>query len=301
MDSLEIVVMRSDGTRRDEGAFPRLSVLIATYNAAVTLDRCLQSVFGQRDVQIEVLIADGGSSDDTLDILKKYESKLAFFTSEADRGVYDAWNKLVSIARGSWVIFLGADDIFSNDFSLRDALNEIECFEDDVDIGYVYGQVELVDGEQVIETFGVQNWPSDSSRLKLAWPFSHTGLFHRRELFIRYGLFDFSYKIAGDFEFVTRSLLDGSVKIAKMEVAVAKMAAGGMSTSARSRVKGYGEVLRARRQFGLRPPVPGWLFALLFKSYAAYYLQRIAGRRTLLLVSNAYRMVRNRKRRMSYN
>lgn len=88
-----------------------ISIVIATFNAAKTLERCLQSIVPQLTDATELVIVDGGSEDETLSIIKKYEQYVAYTVSEPDKGIYDAWNKGVKVAHGEWIMFIGADDI----------------------------------------------------------------------------------------------------------------------------------------------------------------------------------------------
>lgn len=80
-----------------------ISIVIATFNAAKTLERCLQSIVPQLTDATELVIVDGGSEDETLSIIKKYEQYVAYTVSEPDKGIYDAWNKGVKVAHGEWI------------------------------------------------------------------------------------------------------------------------------------------------------------------------------------------------------
>jgi len=87
------------------------SIIIATYNSANTLAEAIQSVLQQTLKDFELIIIDGKSSDGTLEIIKSYEKEITYWISEKDKGVYDAWNKGIKIAKGEWICFLGSDDI----------------------------------------------------------------------------------------------------------------------------------------------------------------------------------------------
>lgn len=89
---------------------PRISVLTVVRNGAATLDRAMLSVIEQLDDRIEYVVVDGASTDRSVDIIRSHAPRLARWISEPDRGIYDAMNKALSLARGDWVIFLGADD-----------------------------------------------------------------------------------------------------------------------------------------------------------------------------------------------
>ena len=87
-----------------------ISIIIVTYNAAATLQQCLDSIYKQTYTDIEIVIIDGKSTDTTVDIIKQNSEKIAYWKSEEDEGVYDAMNKALDAATGKWVYFLGADD-----------------------------------------------------------------------------------------------------------------------------------------------------------------------------------------------
>lgn len=89
---------------------PLISVVTVVLNGAETLERAIRSVLERESGDCEYIIIDGGSTDGSVDIIKKYQSGLAYWDSEPDHGVYDAMNKAIRIAKGKWVYFLGADD-----------------------------------------------------------------------------------------------------------------------------------------------------------------------------------------------
>lgn len=88
----------------------KVSIIIVTYNAAATLQQCLDSIYAQPFPSLEIIIIDGNSTDGTVDIIKQNDNKIAFWKSEKDNGVYDAMNKALDATTGQWVYFLGADD-----------------------------------------------------------------------------------------------------------------------------------------------------------------------------------------------
>ena len=94
---------------------PKISIITVVRNGAGTLESCIRSVVVQNYQNVEFIVMDGGSTDGTLDILKHYDGKIAFWSSEPDRGVYDAMNKGVRRATGDWILFLGCDDTLSAD------------------------------------------------------------------------------------------------------------------------------------------------------------------------------------------
>jgi len=94
-----------------------ISIIIVTYNAAGTLQKCLESVYRQKYPSLKIIIIDGESTDGTVDIIKANINKIYYWKSERDSGVYDAMNKAIKKRTGDWVYFLGADDELFDDFS----------------------------------------------------------------------------------------------------------------------------------------------------------------------------------------
>jgi glycosyltransferase involved in cell wall biosynthesis len=145
---------------------------------------------------IEIIIIDGGSSDRTLEIIQKYSSRLYYFISEADQGIYDAWNKAINVSRGDWLAFIGADDQWMEVGSLSN-LMRMAIYPD---INYVSGKAFLADNNG--QNFGKKfDYPS----LTYGMRFIHVGSLHHKTLFINYGSFDINFKIAGDYDFFVRN------------------------------------------------------------------------------------------------
>ncbi|MCW5212188.1 glycosyltransferase [Desulfobulbus sp. TB] len=120
------------------------SVIISTYNADVHLRRAIDSVFFQDfSNDIELLIVDGCSTDNTIDILRENSDRISWWVSEEDSGIYDAWNKAILHAKGDWIIFLGADDVFYDKNVIGKFYEKTKILKKDIDI--VYGMVALTD------------------------------------------------------------------------------------------------------------------------------------------------------------
>lgn len=177
---------------------PRLSIIVATWNAARTLERCFDSIVGQDFLDWELLVADGASDDGTVDLIRQYESRIAWWQSQRDGGIYDAWNQALAHARGEYVCFLGADDAWADSGAVT--------------------RLFLAVGEQrfdLVTSTGIMFDPASQkkSHFGSAWDYRrigrrmvvcHPGLLHRRTLFETHGLFDARYRIAGDLDFLLR-------------------------------------------------------------------------------------------------
>lgn len=199
----------------------RFSLVTVTYNAAATLERTLRSVLRQSPPhEVEYWIVDGGSTDGTLAIVKRHEARLAGWTSEPDRGIYDAMNKGIARATGDWVGIVNADDWL--------APNALEVVTATVreapDAGIVVGGLVRVteDGEM-----GTRVPPP--ARFSCLQPNNHPATFVRRDVYARLGVFNLAYPISADLEFILRAQKAGDVRMVTTPRTLAYMTSGGAS------------------------------------------------------------------------
>jgi len=206
------------------------------------LEKCLASVFEQT-YRPEVIIIDGGSTDDTQLIIGNFIGKIAYFISEPDRGVYDAWNKGLERVTGEWVTFIGSDDYFSDPDSLSRGL---AFAGKDASLGLVYPRINLVDGAgNFVE---LENYPilDIRGRLRKKMPFTHCGSLHKMSTFKELGNFSPNFRIAGDYEFVLR--LSKLSAIGFCEQYHVSMGNEGLSRTPKTKIVLLNEMLAARRK-----------------------------------------------------
>lgn len=180
----------------------KISVITPSFNRADMIEACIQSVLKQNYPNFEHIIADGGSTDGTLDLLKKYEH--IHLLHGPDRGLYDAMNKGIAISTGEIVTFLNTDDLYGTD--VFDAVSQLF---DDRGIMAVAGNSMLVsqsgDGEKIIDRYSPAN--IDLLKCSILGSTYLNAWFFRRSVFDQIGAFDANYKIAGDREFIFRFAL----------------------------------------------------------------------------------------------
>ena len=104
---------------------PKISVITISYNAEKEIEKTILSVISQTYSNIEYLIIDGASKDDTMVIVNKYKDRISHIVSEPDKGIYDAMNKGVKYATGEWIVMMNAGDIFNNESVLQNIMNNI--------------------------------------------------------------------------------------------------------------------------------------------------------------------------------
>ena len=263
------------------------SIVTAAYNCVSTIEHCIESVGRQRHCNREHIVIDGGSTDGTLDLIRRYSASLAYWVSEPDRGIYHAWNKALARARGDWICFLGADDYFWS----PDTLERLAPVLADAypPVRLVYGQVALVNerGEET-QRLG-EPWHAVRDRFRQIMCLPHTGVMHHRSLFEAHGPFDESYRIGGDYEMLLRELCAGEARFVPGLV-VAGMRHGGASTDPARSLRMILEFRRAQVQHGLGRPGRHWLAAHA-RARLLVWLWRLLGRRAAPYVFDALRLI----------
>jgi glycosyltransferase involved in cell wall biosynthesis len=179
---------------------PLVSIITSTFNADKFLTECIESIKNQTYKNLEFIVIDGGSTDETVDIIKKNETNIAYWVSEKDSGIYQAWNKGIKQATGDWVLFLGADDQLLPD-ALESYINFINA-NPDIKYDYVSSKVKRVRLDGSIE--GVVGLPWRWDQFKYKMTTAHPGSFHSKQLFAKFGHYNEDYKIVSDYEMLLR-------------------------------------------------------------------------------------------------
>ena len=203
----------------------KISIITISFNAKATIDKTLYSVANQSYKNIEHIIVDGNSKDNTIDICKSY-SHISKILSEPDKGVYDAFNKGIKLATGDVIGFLNADDTFYNENSIQDIVDAFSNNETDI----VYGNLDYVNEESKV----IRNWisrPYEKGLVKKAWKTAHPSFYCKKEVYDRFGGYNDSFKIAGDFELCLRFLEINNIPSFYLNKKVVKMLVGGISNS----------------------------------------------------------------------
>ena len=209
----------------------KISIITATYNSGATLRSTLESVLSQTFTDFEHLIIDGASRDDTLDIVKEYvpqyKGRLRCF-SEPDKGIYDAMNKGIHLATGDVVGILNSDDFYTT----KEVLEKVAQAMEDRNVDAVYGNVHFVRDNDL--TRCVRYYSSQPFRrgwMRMGFMPAHPSFYCRREVYLRYGGFDLSYKVAADFENLLRLIFVNRIRTLYLPMDFVTMRTGGASTS----------------------------------------------------------------------
>lgn len=171
---------------------PLISIITVSYNAVMSIERTIQSVLNQTYKNYEYIIIDGGSTDGTVDIIKKYNDKLAFWISEPDDGIYDAMNKGILQSKGDFIGIINSDDWYSYDtleiisnYVLENNLIDIFC------------------GDMIVHSLSGYEYllHSNSGKLKKRMSINHPTCFVRSSLYDK-KMFSLLYRVAADYDFL---------------------------------------------------------------------------------------------------
>lgn len=272
---------------------PFISIIIATRNAAPTLGRCFASIRSQSFRDFELIVMDAASVDGTVDLLKSSSDCVAFWRSEPDTGIYNAWNKALKLARGEWICFLGADDRFRDERALERLVPYLRAA---ADCRVVYSRLCQVDASgNLIAEAGVP-WDEAKSAFRSYRSLPQPGLMHHRSLFEVHGGFDEEFRIAADYELLLRELKDRDAMFAPVSTVAAGF--GGLTTRPENFYLMYREIRRALARHNLKPPVLRWAWWMLIAG-AYLGLRALAGDKAARRLADLYRLMSLRKPRYS--
>jgi glycosyltransferase involved in cell wall biosynthesis len=188
---------KGEGGLRSKGLFkksyedkPLISIVTVVFNGEQFLEETIQSVINQTYDNVEYIVIDGGSSDGTLDIIKKYEDRVDYWVSEKDKGIYDAMNKGIDLSTGKWMNFMNAGDTFYSSTILKE---QTKFFQND-NLSLIYGNTFL--------SMGKLKKPHSIDWLNYGMIAVHQSMFFKKHE-LRYNLY---YKIAGDYHLVLQYL-----------------------------------------------------------------------------------------------
>lgn len=201
----------------------KISIITVCYNSEKTILDTIKSVMSQTYPNLEHIIIDGNSTDNTLSIIKSFGDKLTFI-SEHDFGIYDAMNKGILIATGEVIGLLNADDFYVDDTVLSQVAKVFE----DTSIQACYANLVYVDQNDTSRV--IRYWESQdfkSGLFKRGWMPAHPTFFVRKQIYEQYGLFNLDHKIAADFELLFRFIEQHQIKTAYIDKVLVKMRTGG--------------------------------------------------------------------------
>lgn len=216
----------------------KISVITVTWNSGKTIGDTLRSVLNQSFTNVEHIIKDGGSKDDTLEICKNFEQK--YYTdgdkgrtlnilSDKDKGIYDAMNQGIEAATGDVIGILNSDDFYTSDDVLARVAEE---FEKNPELEAVYGDIHFVKDENLKKC--TRYFSSRYFRpwaLRFGFMPAHPSFYVRREVYEKYGLYDLDFRTSSDFEMMVRLFVKEKIHARYVNKDFVTMRAGGESTA----------------------------------------------------------------------
>jgi glycosyltransferase involved in cell wall biosynthesis len=238
---------------------PLITVIVAVFNGAKTLPQCIDSIAQQTYINKEIIVIDGGSKDGTVELLQANQTKIAYWVTEPDNGIYSAWNKGLLQAKGEWICFIGADDFILDKQVIERMAIQLAMIPSNINVAY--GQIMLLNnlGENLY-AIG-EPWGKVKERFKQIMSIPHPGLMHRRSLFEQYGNFDESFRIGGDYELLLRELITADALFIP-DIITVGMRQGGLSSSPSNSIETLLEARRAQKMHGLLIPSLIWILAM---------------------------------------
>jgi glycosyltransferase len=204
----------------------KVSIITAVRNGAEIIEQCIKSVCDQSFKNIEYIIIDGNSTDGTLEIIRKYQSKISNWVSEPDNGIYDALNKGMKMATGDIIGFLHADDFYANDIVIELVVSHMTKH----NVNSCYGDLEYVSNKNTEKV--IRYWKSGPYRdglFQKGWMPPHPTFFVRKEIYKKYGGFNTDLRIAADYELMLRFIARNKVTTHYIPKVLVNMRTGGNS------------------------------------------------------------------------
>ena len=248
----------------------RVSIVTPTYNSARTIVDTILSVNKQDYDDIEHIIIDGGSKDNTLDLIRNTPNRVKKIISEPDKGIYDAMNKGIALATGDIIGILNSDDFYNS----NDVITKVVKTFQKGEYEGVYGDLEYVDTRNTNRV--IRYWESKVYKeglFRKGWHPAHPTFFVKKEVYDKYGNFNLKYKIGADYEIMLRFIEKNRIKVAYIPEILVKMRVGGASNqSIKNIIKANIECYNAWKDNGLS--ILPFVFILKPLSKTLQYLRK---------------------------
>ena len=233
--------------------FPKISIITVTYNSEETIEDTIKSVKSQSYEQIEHIIIDGVSSDNTLKIVNNYSESISLVVSEPDDGIYDAFNKGLKKATGDIIAILNSDDVLFDKEVLALVIKTFNQTGSDI----VYGDAVMVKKDN-LESI-VRFWRSSNfipGSFKDGWHPPHPSFFVKKSIYENFGYFDTSIDVSADFELMLRFMERYKVNSSYLRRTLSRMRVGGHSQNIMNIVKGAKSINKSFKKNKIKINIP---------------------------------------------
>lgn len=230
----------------------KVTIITTVFNGEKYLESCILSVLSQDYQNIEYVVIDGGSTDGSVDIVKKYLDRISLFVSEPDLGMYDGLNKGIERATGEVIGVLHADDLFAS----NNVVSKLVTGFNDERVNGVYGDLDYVEPQTLSVIRKWRSHPFSTSDLLKGWMPAHPTLFLRKQVFDRYGVYKLEFGSAADYELMVRFLYLHHIHAIYLPILMVRMRTGGQSNATLThRLHGLKMDVMAARSNGLPHPL----------------------------------------------
>jgi glycosyltransferase len=229
----------------------KITIITVCFNSENTIETTIKSVLSQKYNNIEYIIIDGNSTDNTKRIIENYRNRISSFISENDKGIYFALNKGISISTGNIIGILHADDVYTNEYVISNVVETFEKSKADA----IYADLQYVAKENINKV--IRNWVSGKYKensFLFGWMPPHPTFFVKKEIYESYGVFNTLFKSAADYELMLRLVHKHKIKLAYLNKVIVKMRLGGKSNqSIKNRINANLEDRKAWAINNLKP------------------------------------------------
>lgn len=241
----------------------KISIITATYNSSTTIAECIASISNQTYQNIEYIIIDGASTDNTVEIIKNTPNRITKIISEPDKGIYDAMNKGISLATGNIVGILNSDDFLAS----NDIIEVIAKTFERENCDAIFGNLDYVASKNSDKV--IRRWISSPYVLgsfAKGWHTPHPTFYVKREVYEKYGVFDISLNVSADFDIMIRFLERYKINSYYLNRVIVKMRYGGESTGSILKIiRGNLNIMKAFKKNEIKVPLFYPFFRLLPK------------------------------------
>lgn len=239
----------------------KVSIITSCYNRQESIRGAIESVLSQCYSNIEYIVVDGASNDESLSIINEYKGNISTIISEPDHGMYEAINKGIRMATGDVVGLVHSDDFLYDNYVISDVVKAFE----ETGADFIYGDGIYVDAEDTNRM--VRNWRGGAYhcwKVRCGWLPLHPTCYIRRDVMMREGLYDETYKIAADSDLLVRYLYKTNLKVHYMKRKIIRMRMGGLSTDSKKRKQMWDEDVRMYKSHGFSP-IPTKIMKMMWK------------------------------------